>query len=90
MRTEDPRDLNAEPERVLACLKRRDRRGNRFFIFITGPKGGTIMAFRPTISVYAGGHIADIGYYRNWEEKALLYEAVAILSLHGDCRTPEE
>ena len=48
------------------------------------------MAFRPTISVYAGGHIADIGYYRNWEEKSLLYEAAAILSLYGDCRTPEE
>ena len=48
------------------------------------------MSFRPTISVYARGHIADIGYYRNWSEKSLLYEAVAIAALYRDCRTVEE
>ncbi|MBQ3389715.1 MAG: hypothetical protein IJG57_01400 [Firmicutes bacterium] len=48
------------------------------------------MSFRPTISVYAQGRIADIGYYRNWSEKSLLYEAVAIAALYRDCRTVEE
>lgn len=48
------------------------------------------MAFRPTIAVYIQGRIADIGYYRNWDVKALLYEAVAIAALYEDCRTVEE
>ena len=48
------------------------------------------MSFRPTISVYVKGRIADIGYYRNWDEKSLLYEAVATAMLYEDCRSPEE
>ncbi len=48
------------------------------------------MSFRPTISVYINGHIVDIGYYRNWDEKSLLYEAVAIAALYEDCRSAEE
>lgn len=48
------------------------------------------MSFRPTISVYINGRIVDIGYYRNWDEKSLLYEAVAIAALYEDCRSAEE
>ena len=48
------------------------------------------MAFRPTIAVYIQGRIVDIGYYRNWDVKSLLYEAVAIAALYEDCRTAEE
>ncbi len=48
------------------------------------------MSFRPTISVYINGHIVDIGYYRNWDEKSLLYEAVAIAALYEDCRNAGE
>ena len=47
------------------------------------------MSFRPTIAVYINGTIADIGYYRNWSTKCLLYEALAIAALYGDCRTAE-
>ena len=48
------------------------------------------MSDRYTISVYLQGKIADIGYYRNWDEKDLLYEAVATAALYEDCRTVEE
>ncbi len=48
------------------------------------------MSFRPTIAVYIQGRIVDIGYYRNWDEKSLLYEAVAIAALYKGCRTAEE
>ncbi len=48
------------------------------------------MSYRPTISVYLEGKIIDIGYYRNWKDKYLLYEAVAIAAFFGDCRTREE
>ena len=39
------------------------------------------MSYRPTISVYINGHIADIGYYRNWDDKDLFFEAFAIAAL---------
>ena len=48
------------------------------------------MSDRYTISAYLQGKIADIGYYRNWDEKDLLYEAVATAALYEDCRTVEE
>ena len=48
------------------------------------------MSFRPTISVYLNGRIIDYGYYRNWRTKYLFYEAAALASFFGDCRTREE
>ena len=48
------------------------------------------MSYRPTISVYFNRHIADNGYYRNWNDKDLFYEAIAIASLYGDCNSIEE
>ena len=48
------------------------------------------MSFRPTISIYFNGKIADIGYYRNWEEMDLLGEAMAIAVAARGCRTLEE
>lgn len=48
------------------------------------------MSYRPTISVYLEGNIIDIGYYRNWSDKYLFYEAMAIAAFLGDCRTREE
>ena len=53
-------------------------------------KGENIMSFRPTISVYIGGKIVDFGYYRNWDDTDLLYEAIAIVAFFGDCKTREE
>ena len=52
--------------------------------------GGINMSFRPTISIYINGKIADIGYYRNWDEKGLFYEAIALAALYGDCWSIEE
>ena len=48
------------------------------------------MSYRPTISLYIKRHIADIGYYRNWDDKSLLYEAVTIAMLYGNCKSIEE
>ena len=48
------------------------------------------MSFRPTISVYYNGEIADIGYYRNWREEALLAEAMGIALAFRDCGTLRE
>lgn len=48
------------------------------------------MSYRPTISVYIDGHIADIGYYRNWDDTDLFFEAVAIAALFSECKTIEE
>ena len=48
------------------------------------------MSYRPTISVYFGGRPIEIGYYRNWDDENLLYEAVAIALLFSDCRSYEE
>jgi len=48
------------------------------------------MSYRPTISVYIDGHIADIGYYRNWDETDLFFEAVAIAALFGKCKSVQE
>ncbi len=48
------------------------------------------MSYRPTISVYLRGKIIDIGYYRNWRDKYLFLEAMAIAAFFGDCRTREE
>lgn len=49
-----------------------------------------IVSYRPTISIYFNRHIADIGYYRNWDNKDLFYEAIAITSLYGECESIEE
>lgn len=48
------------------------------------------MSDRYTISVYIDGHIADIGYYRNWDPRSLFFEAVALGLLFGDCVSREE
>ena len=48
------------------------------------------MSYRPTISVYINGKIVDNGYYRNWRDKDLFYEAVTIAAFFGDCKTREE
>lgn len=48
------------------------------------------MSFRPTIAVFANGRIADVGYYRNWSEKALFFEALTIALLYSDCGSVEE
>lgn len=48
------------------------------------------MSFRPTIAVFANGRIADVGYYKNWHEKALFCEALTIGLLYSDCASPEE
>ncbi|MBP0970236.1 MAG: hypothetical protein J5744_08835 [Oscillospiraceae bacterium] len=42
------------------------------------------MSFRATIMVRYGNKAADIGYYRNWDELHLLFEAVA-LAAAADC-----
>lgn len=48
------------------------------------------MSYRPTISVYINGKIVDNGYYRNWRNKDLFYEAVAIAAFFGDCKSRHE
>ena len=48
------------------------------------------MSYRPTISVYINHHVADVGYYRNWDDKSLFYEAMTIAMLYGDCKSIEE
>lgn len=48
------------------------------------------MSYRPTISVYICGEIADIGYYRNWSDRALFMEAAAIMTVFGQCQTIPE
>lgn len=48
------------------------------------------MSYRPTISVYIRGEIADIGYYRNWSDRALFMEAAAIMAVFGHCQTVPE
>lgn len=48
------------------------------------------MSYRPTISIYINGHIADIGYYRNWDDTDLFFEAVAIAALFYDCKSVSE
>ena len=48
------------------------------------------MSFRPTIAVFIRGQIADYGYYRNWYEKDLFYEALTMALIYADCGTLEE
>ena len=48
------------------------------------------MSYRPTISIYVEGEIVDYGYYRNWEDEDLFYEAVAFASVFHDCKTRED
>lgn len=48
------------------------------------------MSYRPTISIYVNGEIADYGYYRNWSDEDLFYEAIAYAALFYDCKTKEE
>lgn len=45
------------------------------------------MSYRPTISVYINGHIADIVYYKNWDDIDLFFEAVAIAALFHECKS---
>ena len=48
------------------------------------------MSFRPTIAVYIGSQIADLGYYRNWEIPDLIFEAIAIAAIFHPCKSIEE
>ncbi len=48
------------------------------------------MGFRPTISIYINGHIADIGYYKYWECEDLFFEAFAIAALFNKCQSISE
>lgn len=48
------------------------------------------MSYRPTVSVYINGKIVDNGYYRNWRDKDLFYEAITIAAFFGDCKSREE
>ncbi len=48
------------------------------------------MSFRPTIAVYIGGQIADLGCYRNWEVSDLFFEAIAIAAIFHQCKSVEE
>lgn len=48
------------------------------------------MSYRPSICIYVGGEIADYGYYRNWDDEDLFYEAVAYAVLFHDCKSREE
>lgn len=48
------------------------------------------MSYRPSISVYIKGKIVDYGYYRNWKDKNLFYQAVTIAAFYGDCKSREE
>ena len=48
------------------------------------------MAYRPTISVYINGRIVDIGYYRNWDDNNLFFEAIATAALFGECKSAYE
>ena len=47
------------------------------------------MSFRPTVSVYIGGSIADITYFRNALPETLLFESVALVLLYGGCSRSE-
>lgn len=48
------------------------------------------MSYRPTISVYVNGKIADIGYYRNWDNWSIFVECLTISTLFHDCKSVEE
>ena len=48
------------------------------------------MSFRPTISIYAEGKIADIRFYPNWEIRHLIMEATALGVIFAECHTVEE
>lgn len=48
------------------------------------------MSYRPTISVYMNGHIADIGYYGNWNDADLFFEALATAALFHECKSIAE
>ena len=56
----------------------------------TKQKGVILMSYRPTVSVYINGKIVDNGYYRNWRDKDLFYEAITIAAFFGDCKSREE
>lgn len=47
------------------------------------------MSFCPTVSVYIGGSIADITYFRNALPETLLFESVALVLLYGGCSRSE-
>lgn len=48
------------------------------------------MSYRPTISVLIDGRVVDFGYYKNWNEESLFYEAIVIAALFHKCTTFEE
>ena len=48
------------------------------------------MSDRWTISTYLNGKIINIGYYKNWREEDMFYEAVSIMAVFADCRSDNE
>jgi len=48
------------------------------------------MAYRVKISTYVDGHIADMGYYRNWNSDYIFYEAFALAAYFHECKTVTE
>ncbi|MBR3381519.1 MAG: hypothetical protein IKG85_00565 [Clostridia bacterium] len=48
------------------------------------------MSFRPTVSVYAGGRIADIRFYRNAPAETLLFSALELALEYRGVKTREE
>ena len=48
------------------------------------------MSFRPTVSVYVGGRIADIRFYRNASAKTLLFAALKLALEYRGVKSREE
>ena len=48
------------------------------------------MSFRPTVSVYAGGRIADIRFFRNASAETLLFSALELALEYRGVKTREE
>ena len=48
------------------------------------------MSFRPSISIYLGQDLLDVGIYPDWEIKDLFFEALAVGALFSSCRTAQE
>ena len=48
------------------------------------------MAYRVKISTYVDGHLADLGYYRNWNSDHIFYEAFALAAYFHECKTLTE
>ncbi len=48
------------------------------------------MSYRPTIAVFIEGRIADIGYYRNWDDNDLFFEALYTAMRYMYCASRDE